>query len=193
MDESSNSAVKGSREILGVTFSEDGKASVSIKLGDSAKRRQLRLETKRQELEEAALYNSIDSKVFKVKAKTMAAIGTYADKLGIKKIGHGRIFVAGEYADSAIGYLDGLVQELRNSDVGCPPEILVDLIQLKLGFTKVLIDSGESHLKADRMVDGDGKGKGSFLAFPAGQSIMVAVGPQQPKQTTKIEDKPDTQ
>lgn len=136
----------------------------------------------KRDLSRAKAMEQFGQKVMRIKMKALAAMGDSAEKLGIKKIGHGKILIAGDTAEEAISRIDELIEQ-HQEDGGT----VVSLMEIRLGYTRLMLDSGKAHIDAEKQVTAINKTANITIPFPAGNPMVVAV-----KQTNAIEDiKPD--
>lgn len=165
-----------SDDTLPVTYEPGPPAEVAIKLDETAIRRAKAKARHQAALAEARMFEQIGSKVLKIKTRTLSMLGDNVEVLGIKKIGHGKILIAGENAETAIAKLDELVEELQHKDPPCEPSVIRDYMQLRLSYNRQLMESGQAHIEADKQPSGKGDGANITIPFPAGTPMMVAVG-----------------
>lgn len=135
---------------------------------------------------EAKAFEQFGGKVIKIKMKSIAAIGSDLDKLGAKKIGHGRIVVSAEDAASAIAICDERIAAYSEADPPVDPQIIVALLEVRLGYTRLMLDSGKAHIDAEKQLAAVNRTTSNIaMSFPQGQPMVVAV-----KATNSIEDTP---
>jgi len=134
-------------------------------------------------LTEAKAFEQFGGKIMKIKLKSLAAIGNDLDKMGAKKIGHGRIAVTGEEAEAAIAICDERIDAYRVMDPPCDPQVIIALLEVRLGYTRLILDSGKAHIDAEKQVATVNKTSNIAMSFPQGQPMMVAV-----QSTNSIED-----
>lgn len=168
-----------------INWQEDDPISLQVTLSEKLAKQKARQQIA---LAEAQAFKQLGSAVIKVKAKTHAALGKYADKIGIKSIGLGRILLAGDNADSAFAELDDIIRQLMTSDPPTPPDVIASFVQLKRDFNRQLMESGEAYIRADKSPSEDNKGNSLSLPFPAGSQLAVAIGPSKPKEVKQIDD-----
>ncbi len=153
---------------------------VPIKLDEKALKK-LRKTKNAERLAEAQAMQLVGAKILKIKTKVYAQIGAQIEKLGVKHLGYGYLSSANDNADNALAECDKLISELTTNNPGIDPEVIVSLMQLKLGFNRQIIEVGESHIRADRMAATMPPGNNLMMPFPPGQSVMVSVGPSAQK------------
>lgn len=142
---------------------------------------------KRAELAEAKMLSNIGAQVVQVKNKALALIGDDLEKLGIKKIGHGKIAVASHNAENLLSQLGAYVEHLMTK-TDADPEKIAALIALQRDFNRQLMDAGEMHIKASSVGDGNGKADHISVPFPAGSKLAVAIGPPHSTEVKQIEE-----
>ena len=120
-------------------------------------------------LSQARSFEQFGKRILKIKMKTLAALGEEAQALGIKKIGHGKILVASENAEEAIYKLDELI------DNETDPEIRAQLMQLRLGYNKLLLETGQAHIEAEKQALALNKSTTLTIPFSQGKPMIVAV------------------
>lgn len=143
---------------------------------------------KRTLLAEDQAFEQMGAHVLRVKLRTQAMLGKYAEKLGIKSIGAGRILLAGDNAESAVQNLDEIIQEMWSSSPPVPADTIATFLQVKCAFNRQLMDSGEMYLKSERAVNNDNKGSDFRMSFPAGSPVAVAVGTHDQTKPAQIEE-----
>jgi hypothetical protein len=126
-------------------------------------------------LAEAKALAQFGIKTYRIKARTQAALGDVAQKLGAKKLGHGKIMVASENAEEVISRIQDYIEELRASDPPCDPKVIIDLMHLLRDFNKQLLETGQSHIDADRATAGLVETANLNIPFPAGTPMVVAI------------------
>lgn len=150
--------------------------------------RALARQRSRARIAEARAYEQLGQRVLKFKAKKFGVVGEYiVTNLGVKKVGHGTIISASEYADQSIQRCDALVQELLAKDPPCDPDVIVALMTLKKDFNQQLLDSGEAHLRIDRQPTVGPESNTLSVPFPAGTPMLIAVGKQPPPPAPVVE------
>lgn len=130
-----------------------------------------------QRLEEAQGLQLVGAKVLKIRISVLAKAGEQIAKLGVKHLGYGYLASANDNADNALAECDKLIAGLLANGGGVDPDVIVSLMQLKLGFNKQIIEVGENHLRADRNIGVAPTGNNLMMPFPAGQSVTVSVNP----------------
>lgn len=131
-------------------------------------------------LADAKVYETLGGKVLKLSAKTINSVGTEVTALGFKNIGHGKIFIAGDHATTAIGECDAIIADLRAQDPPVDPDRLIGMMQVKLGLIRALMDSGELHIKAGTQAESAPNGKAISIPFPANHNLGIAFTPVKP-------------
>lgn len=129
----------------------------------------------KQSLAQARLYEQFGSRVLRLKAKTQAALGKDVEELGVKRIGHGKILMASDFAEEAIARISLVIMQLQQRDPPCDPDILVDLMQLQRDFNKQLLETGQAHIDAEKMVPAQIDNSINLRTFPAGTPMVVAI------------------
>lgn len=143
--------------------------SIELAIINQAKRKYSKAHAEARALERFGI------KTMRIKARTQAALGDIAQTLGVKKIGHGKIMVASENAEEVIARISAYIEELKASDPPCDPKIIIDLMTLLKDFNKQLLESGQSHLAADRAASGLAQSSNLTIPFPAGTPMVVAI------------------
>lgn len=160
-------------EQLPVTVIHDDVEEVPIKLDAATLARHRRAER----LAEAEIMQRVGAKVLKVKTQVLGKIGKEIEKLGVKDMGYGYLASANDNAGTALVRCDEFIADLMAKTPEIDPEVIVEIMRLKLQFNAQIIEVGESHLKASREA-GSGTGGNSLqIPFPAGQSMTVSVAP----------------
>jgi hypothetical protein len=131
------------------------------------------------QLAEATMYSLLGSKVLKLSAKTMKAIGGSMDGLGIQHIGHGRIFLAGETALNSIAACDKTLEELKAREPACDPYAIVGVLKVKNEFARLLLESGVEHIKATKQIASAPPGQNLNVLFPPNSAMAITVGGNQ--------------
>jgi hypothetical protein len=150
-----------------MTYEAGEEMAINVKLDHYNEKRAIRLA-------EAKAYADLGVQVAKVKTGAYAKIGAYAMQLGIRKVGHGQIIAVSGTAEDAVDKIDALIEQLMTAEKPADPAVIAALMQTKLGFTRLALDSGEMHLKADRAVNEDKKGPNLSMPFPAGSSVVIS-------------------
>ena len=129
----------------------------------------------KQALEEAKLYEALGSKILKVKTRTYHALGQHADKLGLRLVGHGRILVAGENAETAFQNCLDLIEAHATSGKEGSDIRVIQLMELLGMFNKQILESGEAHIRADKQPNTAPTAKGTHMSFPRGKVVGMVV------------------
>lgn len=129
------------------------------------------------QLAEAKIYEKLGAVILHVGARTLRKIGNDVAGLGIKNIGHGKIFVAGHDAlINSMARCDALIDKYMASDPPTDPDCIVGVLQMKLGFTKLLLESGEADIRSVKQADAGPEAPHLKIPFPPGKSMAVLVG-----------------
>ena len=135
---------------------------------------------------EAQAWAKFGVQVLRIKAKVLAALGREAENAGIKQIGHGKILVASDNAETAISKLGGIVDKLLIQEPGPDYPLVLEIMRLQREFNAQLLKTAEAHFSADRQPSNGTDGKSINIPYPAGAAIMVGVG----KTQSAIEQQP---
>ena len=127
-------------------------------------------------LTKAKTFEQFGMRVIKVKAKAEAAIGEYAQKLGIKQLGHGKVVIVGDVAQQAADTIAEVIEEMRARVPPCNPDVLVELLQAQRDCLRLLLDIGQAHLQADRQANAPSDAGKIAIPFAQGAPVMVAIG-----------------
>lgn len=169
-----------------VAFSEPAPVAVSIK-PDAAK-----LKKKyNASMAEARAFAKFGAQVIKIKSKALAELGGMVEEMGVKKIGHGKILLASDNAETAISKLDDIVEQMVNDGLEKNQDLIVTLMRLKKEFNRQLIETGNAHIDAEKSPQQQTpQHPGPQLAFPAGTPMVVAIGkqPNQNQTQDKVAD-----
>lgn len=168
-------------EELPVEFNEVEPAEVPVKLDAKAQR-------KKERLELLATYPELGSKVLKIKAKDLAAIGRQIELVGTKKVGLGSLAVSNEAAVENMMKCAEYVKMLEAKGFDGCPDAIIAILQLQKQLGDQLIEVAQTYLDADKQI-GNGKAeKPASLVFPSGQSMVIAVN-SKPKEKEEPIDK----
>jgi hypothetical protein len=137
----------------------------------------------------AKTFEQFGMKVIRVKAKAEAAIGKYAQQMGIKQMGHGKVVIVGDIAREAIDTITDIIEEMRARVPPCDPEIILELLQTQRDFSRLLLDTGQAHLQADRNANAASDAGKIAIPFAQGTPLMVAIGKSPTEITQEVEDK----
>lgn len=162
-----------------VDFKTDALITIPIPPDKKALAKQHHQERKAKlssQLAVAKVYERLGGKVLKISARTMSALGKHVDELNIRHIGHGRIFLSGEEAITSVGECDALITKYSAQDPPADPSIIIGLMQLKLGFAKLLLETGEAHIKATKQASEAATEPGMNISFPAGGQMLIVSG-----------------
>src|SRR5262245_34445578 len=88
----------------------------------------------RSELRAAAAFAKFGVLSLRVKTETLAALGTVAEKAGIKEIGHGKIILASDNAEKAVWALNDFVDKLTKDPAAIDHRLVMDLMRLMREF-----------------------------------------------------------
>ena len=136
------------------------------------------------ELADAKMLAKLGAQVIRVKNKHLCLLGEEIEKLGIRRIGHGKIAIASHNAEEIVGELGAYVKHLIEA-TDTDPEKVAGILAIHRDFNRQLMDAGEMHIKASASVESNNTASTSLPPFPAGSLIQVHVGP---KDTKQIED-----
>jgi len=115
--------------------------------------------------------------VLRVKARALAALGKEAENSGIKQIGHGKILVASDNAETAIARLGIIVDKMLKDKSNVDYETILEIMRLQKEFNSQLIKAAEAHFNADKLPAPPGMPNGGItMPFPAGAPVMIGVG-----------------
>lgn len=151
-------------------------SAVPIKLDEKAIKK-LKKAKQAERVAEAHAMQLVGAKILKIKTSVYAKIGAQIEKLGVKHLGYGYLASANDNADNALAECDKLIAEFTSNNPGTDPDVIVALMQLKLGFNRQIIEVGDSHIRADRMAVPATTGNNLMMPFPPGQSVTVSVNP----------------
>lgn len=161
---------------LPVKYEEQGVDKMSVNVPAKVKKRQKR------QLDETLMFAKYGMKVMRLKASTLAALGLSAEDAGIRAIGHGKVIVASEHSEMAIGKLIDLIEEAQQSTAADKHDRIISLMRLLREFNEQLLHTAQLHLDADKRVSIEPAKPGQVtMAFPAGQPLLVA-----PMQSNKL-------
>lgn len=162
---------------LPIEFKPSTTAVVPVSYSMTAKEKaQARKRQLSEQLADAKAYEALGAKIVKISANTAKKLGDEMKSLGIQSIGHGRMFLAGEHSLMSIGKCDDIITKLLEADPPVDPDKIVGLMQIKLGFTKLLLDSGEAHIKATKQAEPPpSDGNKLTVPFPSNQKMVVQV------------------
>lgn len=161
-------------EPLPVSIIDDPEEEIAIKL-DAAT---LARHRKAERLAEAQVMSEVGAKVLKIKTQVLAKIGKEIETLGVKDMGYGYLASANDNAGSSLVRCDELIAEMLATNPSTDPEIIVEMLRLKLQFNAQIIEVGSSHLRASREAAGGTGGNNLQIPFPASQSMTVSVTPK---------------
>lgn len=168
------------KQIMSVDYDPGPSKEINISLDKWTKRKLKR----KAEIEE---YAKFGVRMLKLQAKTSALVGKYADRLGIKHVGYGKILSASDHAESTIDELDSIIEELRKQEPPAESSTIAVFMQLKRDFTRLLMESGEAHINASNQAQADKKAGIIQLPFPIGQPMAVVMGQTKPEIPQQIE------
>ena len=165
---------------LPVTFSPESLVAAQVPIALDAKaEKKLKLQKARarmsERLAEAKMYEKFGGKVLEISARTEKKIGDSLTAMGLRSIGHGKVFITGESAMLAIAECDKLIAELRSQSPPATPGDIIDILQVKLAFSRLMLETGEALIKSTTPVAPEGNGKSLTLAFPPNQNMAIAV------------------
>lgn len=147
----------------------------------------------RSALKAAASFARFGVQVLRIKAETLAALGKVAEAAGIRQIGHGKIMVAADNAEQAIGMLGACVEKLSQKEGEPDHRLMIDIMRLMREFNDQMIHTAKVHLEVDRKTPALPTGTNITMPFPAGAPVMIAVGKQpSPEQAESVEDEGTT-
>jgi hypothetical protein len=162
------------------TFDAGQPQEVAITPDPVMEARKRRKERLAEQMAEARVFEQFGTKILKVRMKTLAAIGSDVERLGVKQIGHGKIALAGENAHIHIERLGDLVHELQSRTPPVDPSVIVDAMALVRAFNEQLMESGKAHINADKQPAVSNTSNTLSVPFPAGTPLMIGVAPQKP-------------
>jgi len=131
----------------------------------------------REEAEEARLFETLGSKVMRVKLRTLKALGDQADSLGLQHIGHGRLVVAAENAERIFTRCGDLAEQIVQGKYPADPSVLLALLELQRDFNKQIIETGEAHLKGIRQPESKPSAGDQYVVFPPGNQMVAVINP----------------
>jgi hypothetical protein len=165
-----------------MTYDAGEPSEINVKLDAYNQKRAL-------QLAEAKAYASLGVQIVKLKTRTLAKLGAYAIRLGLKEVAHGKFVFGGGKAEDTILEIDGIIKELREAAPPCSPDTIITLLQAKTQLIRLVLESGEMHLRAERTATNDGKTPYLQPAFPSGVSVQVGISNHQPTPApAQIED-----
>lgn len=136
---------------------------------------------------EAQLYQEVGAKVIRIKAKTLAMLGAYADKFGVKKVGHGRLLVCGDNSEVTMEEIDQSIKTLTAANAVANADRIIALLQLKRDMNRQLIDIAEHHIKGDRQIAPAPNGASLQVPFPTGDKMTLVISNNGPKTPTPLD------
>lgn len=166
-----------------VNFDPGQEQDVDVKLDKRAAKKK----SDREKLADRAAYESLGLSVLKLKMSTYRVLKKQIEELGVKTIGHCSIIIAREKAEAVVAELDAIAKEWEESDIATDPMARISLQELKLDCIKIMINSGEAHLKSERQPSDQQPAGTIQLPFEAGMPIAVAIGRQQPEKSVSVE------
>lgn len=165
---------------LPVEFNEGQATSVPVQLDEKAQK-------KKERLELLAMYPELGSKVLKVKAKDLAAIGKQVELVGVKKVGLGSLAVSNEMVLANFLKCDAHAQKIEASGTACCDETIIAIRQLQKQFGDQLIEIAKTYLDVDKHA-GNGKAdKPLSMVFPSGQPMVVAINSSPKEKVDQVE------
>ena len=113
--------------------------------------------------------------VLRVKTAVLTALGSEAESGGVRKLGHGKIILASEKAETFIDRLDALAKKLTEEE---KPDyhLVLDVMTLAKECNSQLIRTAEAHLSADKPLSPSSPPNGITIPYPAGSAVMIGVG-----------------
>ena len=127
----------------------------------------------KEELEDAKVFESLGSKVIKIRTRALKAIGANAEELGVRAIGQGRIVVGAENAERAFAKCGELIDKSIEATNVLPTPAALELLRLQREFNQQVIECGEKQIDACRQHDGKPSGQKPVFAFPPGKTAVI--------------------
>lgn len=137
-------------------------------------------------LAEAQIFAKFGVHALRVKARVLAALGKEADEAGIRHIGHGKIIVASDNAESAIKKLGDIAVDVLStpqSEESPAPDykLVLDIMRLQKEFNQQIINTAQVHLEGSRPDPKEKEGNSLSVPYPSGSPVMIAIGKQNPE------------
>lgn len=146
-----------------------------IKLPAKAKKRYSK------DLNSAMLFAKYGLKILKIKASTLAELGTAVEESGVQAIGHGKVMLVSEHSEMAISRVNELIEEIQLSDKPNKHELIIDLMRLLREFNSQLLETAQVHFDANKELAGNNnKTPQLTMPFPAGQPLLISTMPPKP-------------
>jgi hypothetical protein len=139
---------------------------------------------------EAKLYQEVGARVIRIKARTLAGLGDLSTKLGVRKVGHGRLLGAGDNTEMHMAMVIEEIETLRARDPVVNADRIIGLLELLDRMNGRLIEIGQSHLKADTQTDSRPSGTMVIAPYPVGSPMILAINPPQDKTIPALEAPP---
>lgn len=163
---------------LPVEFKADPGGPVNVSVVPSTKNPKGKGHPKKsvsKKLADAKTFHALGLKVLKISAAAMKEIGSELGSLGVREIGHGRIFLAGETAVESLAACDETLAQLQQRDPPCDPEAIIGVLRIKREFASLLLESGEAHIRATKQADPDAKANPMSVSFPPNSAMMLVA------------------
>lgn len=160
-------------------FLEAPQEAIAVKLDPAAERRRARLE-------EIEGNEKLGIRSIKIRLSTFKALKRQIDSLGIKMIGHCKLLIADDKVESVLAELDGIAKEI-DADSSSSKTLKMEIRRLKLDCIKMMMASGNDHLRAERQPSDQPATNNFQIPFPAGSPIAVAIGTQQADKPKQVE------
>jgi hypothetical protein len=181
-----------SDETVPIQFDPGQEEAVDVQVDAATKLKEQRKQIARDRIAEARTRDALGQKILRYKLKTYELLKPHIDRIGGKTIGHCRIMMVGEKAEEAIAELDAIAEELRESKAPPSPETRIALMQLKRDCLRLMLDSGESHISAERQASDVRQPVSPMLPFPPGTAIYVGPTPSAPQLPAPVEPAPES-
>ena len=110
--------------------------------------------------------------VLRIKSETLAALGKSAEAAGIHSLGHGKVIVVSDHAETAMQHLDGRIENLVTA-AEPDDKLILEMLRLKKEFNDQLLRTAQAHFNADKPSESNGK---TMTLPPPGTTVMIAVG-----------------
>lgn len=162
-----------------VEFLEAPQEAVAVTLDEAALKR-------RERLEEIEGNEKLGVRSIKIRLSTFRALKKQIDSLGIKMIGHCKLLIADDKVESVLAELDGIAKEI-DEDRSSTKTLRMEVRRLKLDCIKMMMASGNDHLRAERQPSDQPATNNFQIPFPAGTPIAVAIGTQQADKPKQVE------
>lgn len=162
-----------------VEFIEEQQQPVAVKLDEAAQRRADRMA-------EVEANEKMGVRSIKIRLSTFRALKKQIDALGIKMIGHCKLLIADDKVESVLAELDGIAKEI-DEDSSSTKTLRMEVRRLKLDCIKMMMASGNDHLRAERQPSEQPATANIQIPFPVGTPMAVAIGSQQADKPKQVE------